>query len=305
MKKVKIIFFGTHKFAATVLSGLLNCDSIAVGLVVTMPDKTVGRKHSWEEPPVKTLAKKYNIPIAQPESLKKFKLPISNFHLNIVAQYGLIIPPHILDAPQHGSINIHGSLLPQYRGASPIQTALINGDIKTGITLMLLDREMDHGPILAQETIKIEEDDTYPLLSYKMAKKGLDLLINTIPKYIKGEIMPQPQAGSPTFTKLLTREDGRINFNKTGAEIYNQYRGLYPWPGIWCKWNEKRLKLIKINKSDEIIPPGNAQVENNRIYIGCGHDSIEINELQMEDKKSMDAKTFLNGYKNIDGAKLT
>lgn len=298
MSKTKTVFFGTHDFAATILQGLLESDIVSVEMVFTQPDRKTGRKQIVEESPVKKLAKKYNLKIEQPESLKNFRFPISDFQLGIVAQYGLIIPKAIIDSFPRGMINVHGSLLPKYRGASPIQAALINGAKKTGITIMVMDEKMDHGPILSQKEIPIDPDDTYTTLASKMAAEGLILLLNTLPEWLNTQLKAQPQnENQATFTKLLTKEDGLVDFDKTNDEIYNQYRGLTPWPGVWCVRNGKRLKLLKIKKSEKTLPVGEAGVENKKIFIGCGRGSIEILELQLEGKSVMDAATFLNGYK--------
>lgn len=299
MSKIKTVFFGTHDFAATILQGLLDSDIVSVEAVFTQPDRKTGRKQIVEESPVKKLAKKYNLKIEQPESLKNYSSPLTPYPLGIIAQYGLIIPKKIIDSFPRGMINVHGSLLPKYRGASPIQAALINGDTATGVTIMLMDEKMDHGPILSQKEIPIDPNDTYTTLASKMAAEGLILLLSTLPEWLNGKLKaPQPQDESQaTFTKLLTKEDGLIDFNKTNEEICNQYRGLTPWPGVWCVRNNKRLKLLKIKKSEKTLSPSEALVENKRIFIGCGRGSIEVLELQLEGKSVMDAATFLNGYK--------
>lgn len=298
MQKIKTGFFGTQDFAATILQGLLESDIVSVDLVFTQPNRKTGRKQVVEESPVKKLAKKYNIPIEQPESLKNFQYPISNIQLAVVAQYGLIIPKTIIDSFPRGMINVHGSLLPKYRGASPIQAALVNGEKETGITIMVMDEKMDHGPILSQKSMLADPNDTYTTLASKMAGEGLILLLKTLPEWLNGNLKAQPQDESQaTFTKLLTKEDGLVDFNKTNDEIYNQYRGLTPWPGIWCVRDGKRLKLLKIAKSKKTLPPGEALVENKHIFIGCGSGSIEVLELQLEGKSAMAAAAFLNGYK--------
>jgi len=163
---------------------------------------------------------------------------------------------------------------------------------------MVMDEKMDHGPILSQKSMPIAPDDTYTTLAHKMAENGLILLLNTLPEWLNNGLQAQPQDESlATFTKLLTKEDGLVDFSKTNDEIYNQYRGLTPWPGIWCARNDKRLKLLKIIKSEKTLPAGEALVENKRIFIGCASGSIEVLELQLEGKSAMDAPTFLNGYK--------
>lgn len=307
MNKTKIAFFGTHDFAATILEGLLNSGIVSVEMVFTQPDRKTGRKQILEESPVKKLARKYNIPVEQPESLKDFGLRTSDFRLAVVAQYGLIIPKKIIDSFPKGMINVHGSLLPKYRGASPIQMALVNGEKETGVTIVLMDEKMDHGPILSQAKLKIDTDDTYATLAHKMAAEGLILLLKTLPEWLSlnGGKKFQPQDESQaTFTKLLSKDDGKIDFNKTANETYNLYRGFTPWPGVWTIWNGKRLKLVQITLAEKILPAGQVSAESGKIFIGCSQGSIEVLQLQLEGKSVMDAKTFLNGYKNFDGANL-
>ena len=305
MQKIKIAFFGTHDFAATILQGLLDSGIVSVETVFTQPDRKIGRKQIIEESPVKKLAKKYNIPVEQPESLKNFELSTFNFELGIVAQYGLIIPKKIIDSFSKGMINVHGSLLPKYRGASPIQAALVNGEKETGNTIMIMDEKMDHGPILSQNKLSINANDTFTTLASKMATEGVILLLNTIPEWLEGRLQPQIQDESQvTSTKLLTKEGGLLDFSKTNEEVYNKYRGLTPWPGVWTTWNGKRLKLLKIAKSEKTLTTGEVSLENKKIFIGCGKGSIEVLELQLEGKNAMDAKTFLNGYKDFIGSNL-
>lgn len=303
--KINIAFFGTHEFAAAILEGLFSNPSISVTTVFTQPDRKVGRKQTIEESPVKKLALQHNAHIEQPESLKQYSIKPGEYTVAVVAQYGLIIPQHIIDAFPKGMINVHGSLLPAYRGASPIQAALIAGEKITGVTIMIMDAQVDHGPILSQESMPINPDDTFTTLSQKMAVVGSKLLLNTLPGYISGEILPQIQPHEQaTFTKLISKDDGRIDFSKSAETIYNLYRGFTPWPGIWCKWNEKRLKLLKIAPAEKTLPSGEACIENKRIYIGCGQNSIEVLELQLEGKNAMTAEIFANGYQNFNKTTL-
>lgn len=303
--KINIAFFGTHEFAAAILEGLFSNPSISVTTVFTQPDRKVGRKQTIEESPVKKLALQHNAHIEQPESLKQYSIKPGEYTVAVVAQYGLIIPQHIIDAFPKGMINVHGSLLPAYRGASPIQAALMAGEKITGVTIMIMDAQVDHGPILAQESMPISPDDTFTTLSQKMAVVGSKLLLNTLPGYISGEILPQIQPHEQaTFTKLISKDDGRIDFSKSAETIYNLYRGFTPWPGIWCTWNDKRLKLLKITEAEKTLPPGEVLIENKKIFVGCGQNSIEVLELQLEGKNAMTAEMFANGYKHFNGATL-
>ncbi len=302
VQKIKSVFFGTHDFAVTILQGLIDSPLFDIQLVITQPDKPVGRKKELVPPPVKLLAEKHGIKVEQPESLKTYKpTHLDTYTLGVTAQYGLLIPENILNTPTHGTLNTHTSLLPKYRGASPIQSALINGETETGVTIMKMDKGLDTGPIILQKTLKIRPDDTYIDLDKRLAKISLLALLEAIPAYISGELQPIPQDNSQATTcREFTREDGKIDWNKTSEEIYNLYRGLTPWPGVWTTWEDKRLKLLKIKKSNLEIKSGLVKIENDNIYIGTTKNSIEILELQLEGKQKMDAKHFINGYKDID-----
>lgn len=248
-------------------------------------------------PPVKVLAQKHGITVEQPDSLKAFTLNPNTYTLGITAQYGGLIPKHILDSFKSGMLNVHTSLLPKYRGASPIQHALMNGDRETGVTIMLMNEGLDTGPILLQKTLIIDPNDTYEALDKKLAVLGREALLETVPKYVGGELKPTAQDDTQATTcKKLSRDDGRIDWNKSSGEIYNQYRGLTPWPGIWTLLKDKRLKLLRVIPAKETIEPGNARVDDGRLFIGCGAGSIEVTELQLEGKNAMSAAEFVRGY---------
>ncbi len=303
----KITFFGTHDFGRAMLTALISSGLFTIEAVVTQPDRPVGRGQELQESAVKKVALQNSISIFQPDSLKKEKctseFPQSD--LFVVCQYGLIIPEWVLDIPKKGTINVHTSLLPQYRGASPIQTALLHGETETGVTIMLMDAKMDHGAILAQQNLAIEPDETYLELSKKMEPVAANLLALTLPMWLTGSITPEAQDESKvTLCKMFTREDGKIDFTKSATEIYNQYRGLTPWPGIWTMWNGKRLKLLQIKKSAHAGIPGKVLNEAGKLFIGCGTNSLEIIELQLEGKKAMTTQEFLNGFKEIVTATL-
>ncbi len=297
---ISTVFFGSHHFSTPILQQLLDSGVFDIKLVVTQPDRPVGRKQEIQMTGVKTLALKYNIPVEQPVTLKDYTLPISA-DINIVCKYGLLIPESILNSAKHGSINTHASLLPKYRGASPIQSVLINGETETGATIMLMDKDMDHGPILMQGKLNILPDENCFELSERLAPLEADLLIKAIPDFISGKITPQEQNHSEaTFCKELTREDGQVDGSKTATQIYNLYRGLTPWPGIWTMWNEKRLKLLKIAPADMKIEAGKLSAKDGHLYMGAkDNTAIEIFELQLEGKTAVDAKVFINGFKTL------
>lgn len=319
----KVAFFGTHNFADSILEAIFASGEYEITAVITQPDRPIGRHHEAVKSPVKLTAEKYHLPILQPETLKNFYTPretsaalpanyqIPTTNLFIVCQYGLIIPKSILAIPKHGTINVHTSLLPKYRGASPIQTALMNGETETGISIMLMDEKMDRGPILAQEKITIAPRDAYPSLSEKMESVAAKLLLQTIPRYLNGAVQPQPQDETQaTYCKTLTRDDGRVNWSKSATEIYNLSRGLTPWPGIWTTWEGKRLKFNTISLSPALgesgsgVSPGKVIIKNSRLFIATAQNALEILALQLEGKKSMSAEEFLRGYPNFSGAKL-
>lgn len=306
MQKTKIVFFGTHEFAASILQGLIDFAFFEVVLVITQPDQPVGRKQVLTPPLTKVLAQKYKIPVLQPETLKNFDIPVNNFDISIVIEYGRIIPERLLSVARYKTINIHPSLLPLYRGPTPIQAALLHGDTKTGVTIMQMDATMDTGPILLQKEIDIKPDDTFITLREKLMPAALEALLEALPLYIEEEsLKPKAQNNSAaTYCKLLTRDDGKIHWNETTNQIYNQYRALTPWPGVWTIWNEKRLKLLSLKPSEKKISPGKVFIENNQIFIGTREGSVEVKELQLEGKINMDAKTFLTGQKDFQSSVL-
>jgi methionyl-tRNA formyltransferase len=308
MSQTPIIFFGTHDFAVAMLDSLLTSGEFAVQAVVTQPDRPVGRDHALEQSPVKQFALSKGLTVLEPETLKTFAIDHADFKtttLFVVCQYGLIIPQSVLDLPKQGTINVHTSLLPKYRGASPIQSALIHGETTTGITIMLMDKLMDHGPILRQVPVKINADDTYPTLSAGMAQVAGPLLVMAVNDWLAGRITPEVQDESAVTTcTMLTRDDGKIDFSKSATHIYNQFRGTYPWPGLWTTWDDKRLKLLAIKPTTESVAPGTVSVASGRILIGTVSGAIEVLELQLEGKKPMTASVFIQGHQTFSAAKL-
>lgn len=295
---ISIVYFGAHQFSAPILEALIKSGLFEIKLVITQPDRPVGRKQELQMSPVKEVALKYNIPVEQPPTLKNYFLPITA-DVNIVSKYGLLIPENILNSAKYGSINDHASLLPKYRGASPIQSALINGDSETGVTVMQMDKELDHGPILYQKSVPILPYDTCAELSKRLVPIEADLLIQTVPLYIEGKITPQEQNHeAATFCREFTREDGEIKWDKTSKETYNLYRGLTPWPGIWTLWQSKRMKLLDVKPSEESVSQGKFEAKKDSLFVGCSdNQAIEIKILQLEGKKPMTAKEFINGFR--------
>ncbi len=299
-QNLRIIFIGTPEFAAIILEKLIKSGYFPIA-VVTGPDKPSGRKQILVPSPVKVLAEKNKIPIFQPEKIINLKSEIKNLDpdLIILAAYGQIIPKDILDIPRYGALNIHPSLLPKYRGPSPIQTTILNGDSKTGVTIILMDEKIDHGPILGQKKIIINKIDSVELTKI-LAELGGDLLIEILPKYLKGEIKPKPQNHSQaTYTKFIKKEDGRINWQKSAEEIERMIRAYYPWPSVFTKIKNKILKIfkVKILKINHKKEPGTVFLtEKKELAVACGQDALVLEEVQFEGKKRITAQEFINGY---------
>lgn len=272
----RVVFFGTPKIGATVLEKLVKNDLTPVA-VVTREDKPAGRGRKTNPSPVKLIAQKYKIPILQPKKLKEnqeFFEELKNLKpdLGVVAAYGRIIPREVLDIPKHGILNVHPSLLPKYRGASPIQSAILAGEAETGVTIILLDEDLDHGPKIAQERLLIDDKDTYESLADKLAGLGAKLLLKTITGYISGKIKPKKQDHSKaTATTMFKKEDGYIDpENLPNSEKFQlMVRAFYPWPGVWTKFDGKIVKFL----------PGNL--------------------IQPEGKPAMAILEFRNGYPEI------
>jgi len=320
MEKVKTILIGTSKFAEAIFEKFYPAqrDKFEIVAAITMPDKPIGRKQILTPSPVKKWALKNNLKILQPKKITDSKW-IKKFQdlapeLIIVAAYGQIIPKEILDIPKFGVLNVHPSLLPKYRGASPIQTTILNGDKKAGITIILMDEKMDHGPIISNFQFSIFNKPTYQELSNQLADVGAELLIKTLPDWISGKIKPQEQDDSrATFCKIIKKQDGKINWNKSAEEIERQVRALSPWPETYCEiTNPKKqitnnLKILNAEIQNKNTEKKIGEVfldENNNLCVQTGDGILILKQVQLEGKKSMSAKDFLNGHPEIVGTIL-
>lgn len=274
--KPTLVFFGTDEFAATVLQKLHEAN-FDIKAVVTPPDEAAGRKKVLKASAVKLQAIRYKLPLLQPARLKDFDVPVAD--IGVVVVYGKILPRSVLGQFKHHVLNIHPSLLPKYRGPSPIKTAIANGDAETGVTIIELDSEMDHGPIVANVELRMTNDELHSEIREKLAQLGAELLINTIPNYIAGKITPTPQDHSQaTHTKMLTKEDGKVDWSRSPQEIYNQFRAYHDWPGIWTEHKGKRVKIV------------NCKLVNG---------NLEITEIQPEGKNPMSMLDYINGYGSL------
>jgi len=304
-KQYKIIFMGTPQFSVPILSGLI--DNYDVVAVVTQPDKKVGRKQKIVPSPIKELALENKIKVLQPERVKSNTAFIERIKdlspdLIVVAAYGFILPQELLEIPKYAVINVHASLLPKYRGPSPIQTVILNGDNQTGVTIMLVNAKMDEGDILSQQQADIADNETFVSLHDKLSILGAHLLIDTLPKYLNKEISPQKQDDKKaTYCKLITKEDGRIDWSQPAQKIERQVRALNPWPGTWTEWDGRILKIsaVMLNPVEVSAEIGEVFKYDNKLVVICGKGALQIEKLQLEGKNSMTAKEFLNGYPSI------
>ena len=306
----KIIFFGTPEFAVPSLK-LLSERGFNLVQVVTQPDKPAGRQLALRPPPVKAAAKQLGLKVSQ--SLNLERLQEAKADLGVAVAYVRLIPQRILDLFPLGCLNVHPSFLPKYRGPSPMQSAILNGDEFTGVSLIKLDQKMDHGPIVAQsQRLPIKDSDTAISLHDLLAQSGADLLCRILPDYLSGQIQPLAQAESlATFTKILKRADGQINWRQTALAIERQIRAYFPWPGSFTYFtghkadgskNRPRQKLkvkllsVSLAAGEASGKVGEFQKINGRLLVKCGQDSLLINELQPEGKRAMLAREFINGY---------
>lgn len=269
---MRIVFIGTPKFGAIILEKLIE-NKFKPVLVITAQDKPVGRKQILTPSTVKIIAQKYNIPVQN----TIYKIRDTKPDLVVVAAFSQILPKEILTIPKYGCLNVHPSLLPKYRGPSPIQAAILNGDKKTGATIILMDEKMDHGEIVANSEFQITNSKiTSEELLKELANLGAKLLVETIPKWVNDKIKLKVQDESrATYTKILKKEDGKINWQKPAEKIERQIRALNPWPGTYTIYKGKRLKILK------------AEILNNQLV---------IKEAQLEGKKPMSFEDFLRGH---------
>ncbi len=302
---MRILFFGTPAFAVPSLNALLQSGEEVIA-VVTQTDKRKGRGHVFSPSPVKEFALNKEIKMLQPSKIKDplFLAEISDLKpdLIVVVAYGKILPPQILNVASYGCINVHASLLPLYRGAAPVQCAIINGEKKTGITTMLMDEGLDTGDILLQEETEITDDDNAETLSKRLSETGASLLMKTIKGIKDGSINPFPQSGTPSYARPLKKEAGMVDWSKTATEIYNFIRGMYPWPCAYCYLHKERIKIIKGKVlKGKGIPGRIEKADSGEFIIGTGEGLLSIIELQPEGKSVMSAKAFLQGRKVREG----
>ena len=297
----RIVFMGTPEFSATILQGLIDNGYNVIGLV-SQPDRPVGRKKVIMPTPTKAIALAHNIPVYQPEKIRKdydFMKEL-NPDLIITCAYGQIVPQGLLDIPPLGCINVHASLLPKYRGGAPIHRSIINGDKETGVTIMEMIDKMDAGRMYAKASLPILDEDNLETMFAKLQVLGRDLLLNILPSYIKGELKGEVQNEEEvTYAWNIKHEEEEIDWNKSSREIFNHIRGLYPAPATFTYLDGEVIKVFVSEIVDETseLTPGLIVNCKKGITVACGKGLLKIKELQVSGKKRMDAQSYLNGAK--------
>lgn len=314
---MRVVFMGTPDFAVPCLEHLV-LNGHEVVAVYTQTDKPAGRGRAPVSSAVKKAAQALKIPVLQPASLKGADVveQLAGFRPDVivVAAYGQILPQQVLDIPRHGCINIHPSLLPKYRGASPVAAAILAGDEFAGVSIMLMDRGLDTGPILSRAMISISVQDTTESVTAKLSQVAARMLQDTLVGWVRGEIVPQPQnEDEATYSPQISKEDGEIDWGLPAIEIWRRVRAYYPWPGCYTRWQGKQLKII------EAVPlPAEKTIEAGRAValtpaegkaeaafgVQTGEGILGVVRVQMEGKRAMSAAEFLRGQRNFIGAKL-
>ena len=295
-----IIFMGTPDFSATVLKGLLESKQYEILAVVTQPDRAVGRKKEIRMTPVKELALDYGLPIYQPEKLSKSAELDSLLNLNadgiVTAAFGQFLPSKLLDSVNF-AVNVHASLLPKYRGGAPIHYAIINGDKEAGVTIMEMVKEMDAGDMIARRAIPIEETDNVGTMFEKLALVGRDLLLESLPSYLAGDLKPVPQdKNQVTFSPNILPEKERIDWTKTNHQIFNQIRGMNPWPVAYTLLNGERFKIYEATPVEGLGQAGEILVIGKKeLIVATGEGALSLQTVQPAGKSKMTIIDFLNG----------
>ena len=310
-RQLRIVFFGTPLFAVPTLRRL-HADGWPIEAVVTAPDKPVGRKMTLTPSAVKITASELCLTIHTPMSLKdeSFRTFFENLKpdLCIVVAYGKLIPQKFLEVPRLGFLNIHPSLLPAYRGPSPIQTAILDGCASTGVSIMALDEQMDHGPVLAQESWTIPAGFDAPLCEDELSRLGADLLARTLEQYVKDAIIPTQQNHAlATTTHKFERADGRLHWTNPAFGLNNRIRALSANPGTWTTWNDKTLNIVHAYVYDGPVPPspvGTVMMQSSQVVVVCGIGALTLESVQLEGSTRQSARDFINGRPQLIGSIL-
>lgn len=295
-KKLNIVFMGTPVFAVHALDALHAAGHNIVA-VYCQPPRPAGRGHKLQPSPVQARAEALGLPVRHPLSLKKDAAAREEFKalkadVAVVAAYGLILPQDVLDAPKYGCINIHGSLLPRWRGAAPIQRAILAGDTETGICIMQMEAGLDTGPVLLKDSTPITQETTASTLHDALAVMGARLIVDAMQKIdaLKPEVQPEDGV---SYAHMLSKDDGRIDWTKPAADIERQLRALTPWPGVWCMVRDERMKVLAAEIVDRQGAPG--EILDRHLIIACGKDALLLKQVQPQDRKAMEGIAFMNG----------
>jgi methionyl-tRNA formyltransferase len=309
---MKIVFCGTPQFAVPSLLAMIDAGH-EIALTLTQPDRPSGRGMQLTPPPVKQMAEAAGLEVFQPEKIKnnlelRERLTAIAPDAIVVVAYGRIIPKWMLDLPKFGNINVHGSLLPKYRGAAPIQWAIASGETVTGVTTMRLDEGLDTGPMLMRREVPIGISETAEDLYPKLSQIGAELLVQTMIGLQAGSISPQMQDESAaSHAPILSRDDGAIDFSRNAKEIYDRWRGFQPWPGAWTTLSGKKLLISKLLPAhvSATAEPGQLHLDQGCLFASCGEGTcISLDEVQLEGKRRMPVEDFLRGFPLKSGDRL-
>lgn len=316
-----VIFMGTPQFAVPSLRALAQGPYMIT--VVTQPDRPAGRGGKLTPPPVKVLADELGFPVLQPPTLRdpdfRARLAELNPTVTVLVAYGEYLAPALLDLPRRGSVNLHPSLLPRWRGSTPIQSAILAGDLETGVSIILMDKGLDTGPILAQRSVSIEPEETHPQLGARLAEIGAELLAETLTHWLRGEIEPVAQGEEGAIlTHTLQKEDGLINWETPAAEIARRVRALQPWPGMYTYWQGRLFKIIEARvfvgsgvrgEGEGIETPGSVRLHTDitgkkSLLVWTADGALELTKVQLEGKPAIEARALVSGYPQILGSQL-
>jgi methionyl-tRNA formyltransferase len=312
---MRLVFLGTPEFAIPSLKSLVQGGHNVLA-VFTQPDRPKGRGNRLSESPVKIAARELGLAVHQPERIRRPEIVDAlrslESDLMVVVGYGQIIPQAIIDLPQYGILNVHGSLLPKYRGAAPIQWAIANGETETGVTIMQIDAGLDTGDMLLKAALSIGPEETAPELSARLAPLGAQLLVEALDRMQAGRICREKQNDAEaTYAPILKKEDGRIDWQRPAVQIYNRLRGFTPWPAAYTSFRGQPLHILEAKPLESAATaqanrvPGLLRIDKHRLFAVCGHDTeLELLELQPAGRKRMSAGSFLNGYEISENERL-
>lgn len=310
---LRLVFMGTPDIACPTLQALCNTPEFQVVAVVVQPDKPKGRDLKLQPPPVKELALRLGPPVLQPERARNevFIAQLRELRPDLIAvlAYGQILPQALLDIPAHGCLNVHTSLLPRWRGAAPIQWAILAGDAETGVTIMRMDAGLDTGGIVSTRATAIAPDDTAQTLHDRLAGLGAELLVQTLPRYVSGELAPQPQpAEGVTYARKLTKDDGRLDWSQPATVLHNRLRAFTPWPGTFTflpaqpkplllkVWRAELVRAGELQSPSDAAPGQVISTDKSGLVIACREGALRLLEVQKEGSRRMTAAEFLAGH---------